>query len=52
MMPSRKLGIVILGNRGNLYPSEVGRRILLELAAQRRALASTAASCGHLYFAH
>src|SRR5262245_18210337 len=35
MMPSRKLGIVILGNRGNQYPSEVGRRIMLELAAPR-----------------
>ena len=33
MMPSRKLGIVILGNRGNQYPNELGRRILLELAA-------------------
>jgi beta-lactamase class C len=32
MMPDRKLGVVILGNRGNLYPSEPGRRILLELA--------------------
>ena len=32
MMPSRKLGIVILGNRGNLYPSEVGRALLIELA--------------------
>jgi len=32
MMPSRKLGIVILGNRGNQYPNEVGRRMLLELA--------------------
>ena len=34
MMPSRQFGIVILGNRGNLYPNEIGRRILLELAAQ------------------
>jgi beta-lactamase class C len=33
-MPSRGLGIVILGNRGNQYPNEVGRRILRELAAQ------------------
>ena len=33
MVPARKLGIVILGNRGNQYPNEVGRRILLELAA-------------------
>jgi len=32
MMPSRKLGIVILANRGNLYPNEVGRSIMLELA--------------------
>jgi beta-lactamase class C len=34
MMPSRKLGIVILGNRGNQYPNEAGRRILLELAVR------------------
>jgi beta-lactamase class C len=33
LMPSRKLGIVILGNRGNQYPNETGRRILFELAA-------------------
>jgi beta-lactamase class C len=33
MMPSRKLGIVILGNRGNQYPNEPGRRILVELPA-------------------
>jgi beta-lactamase class C len=32
LMPNRKLGIVILANRGNLYPSEPARRILLELA--------------------
>jgi beta-lactamase class C len=32
MMPNRKLGVVIFGNRGNLHPSEPGRRILLELA--------------------
>jgi len=32
MVPSHKLGIVILGNRGNQYPNEVGRRILLRLA--------------------
>jgi beta-lactamase class C len=31
MMVSRKLGIVILGNRGNQYPNEVGRRILHDL---------------------
>jgi beta-lactamase class C len=36
MMPRRKLGIVILGNRGNQYPNEAGRRIMLELAAPRR----------------
>ena len=36
MMPRRRRGIVILGNRGNQYPNEVGRRILLELAAFRR----------------
>jgi beta-lactamase class C len=33
IMPRRKLGVVVLGNRGNLYPSEAGRRIMLELAA-------------------
>jgi beta-lactamase class C len=33
MISSRKVGVVILGNRGNLYPSAPGRRILLELAA-------------------
>jgi len=33
MMPSRKLGIMILANRGNLNPNEVGRRILLEIAS-------------------
>jgi hypothetical protein len=27
---------VILGNRGNQYPNEVGRRIMLDLAAPRR----------------
>ena len=32
MMPSRKLGIVILANRGNVYPAEVGRTIMFELA--------------------
>jgi hypothetical protein len=32
MMPSRKVGIVILANRGNVYPNEVGRRITLEIA--------------------
>jgi len=36
MMPRCRLGIVILGNRGKQYPNEVGRRILLELAASRR----------------
>jgi beta-lactamase class C len=36
MMPRRHLGIVILGNRGNQYPNEVGRRIMLELATPRR----------------
>jgi beta-lactamase class C len=36
MMPRRKLGIVILGNRGNQYPNEVGRQIMLDLAAPRR----------------
>jgi len=33
IMPSRSLGIVILNNRGNQYPNEVGRQILLELAS-------------------
>ena len=33
MMPDRKLGLVILTNRGNHYPNEVGRRILLEPGA-------------------
>lgn len=32
MVPSRKLGVVILGNRGNQYPHEIGRSLLLELA--------------------
>ena len=36
MVPSRKLGIVILANRGNLYPNEVGRRILIEIAGAER----------------
>jgi len=36
MMLRHKLGIVVLGNRGKQYPNEVGRRILLELAASRR----------------
>jgi beta-lactamase class C len=33
MMPRRKLGIVILTNRANQYPNEVGRHIMIELAA-------------------
>jgi beta-lactamase class C len=37
MMPSRKFGIVILTNRGNQYPNEVGRQILIELAAHDHA---------------
>src|SRR5215475_13378748 len=32
MMPGRRLGVVILGNRGALYPSDAGRNILRELA--------------------
>jgi beta-lactamase class C len=32
MIPSRKLGIVILTNRGDQYPAEVGRCIMLALA--------------------
>jgi hypothetical protein len=35
-LPHRTLGIVILGNRANQYPNEVGRRIMLDLAASRR----------------
>jgi beta-lactamase class C len=34
MMPGHNLGIVILGNRGNQYPNEIGRRILLDLAIE------------------
>jgi beta-lactamase class C len=44
MMPDRKLGIVILTNRGNHYPNEAGRRILLEFAAPTRGSARTGAS--------
>jgi beta-lactamase class C len=36
LVPNRRIGIVILSNRGNQAPNEIGRRILLELAAQRR----------------
>jgi len=32
LIPGRMLGIVILTNRGNQYPNEAGRRIMLELA--------------------
>jgi beta-lactamase class C len=32
MIPSRKLGIAILSNRGDQYPAEVGRCIMLALA--------------------
>jgi beta-lactamase class C len=32
MMPGRRLGVVILGNRGALYPSDAGRYILRKLA--------------------
>jgi beta-lactamase class C len=32
MMPGRKLGVVILSNRGNQDPASLGRRILLDLA--------------------
>ena len=34
MLPGRDLGVAILGNRGNQYPNEVGRRLLLELASR------------------
>ena len=34
IMPSRKLGIVILTNRGNQDPTKVGREIMLELAGR------------------
>jgi beta-lactamase class C len=37
IMPSHMLGIVILTNRGNQYPNEVGRRIMLELASRDQA---------------
>ena len=32
MVPSQKLGIVILLNRGNQHPHEIGRQLLLEIA--------------------
>jgi beta-lactamase class C len=32
MIPARKLGIVILANRGDQDPAEVGRRIMWKLA--------------------
>jgi beta-lactamase class C len=32
MIPSRRLGIVILSNRGNQFPKDAGRAILLALA--------------------
>jgi beta-lactamase class C len=32
LIPGRSIGIVILSNRGNQFPGEPGRRILLELA--------------------
>jgi beta-lactamase class C len=35
MVPSSKLGIVILLNRGNQHPYELGRRLLRELAHHR-----------------
>lgn len=35
MIPSRRLGIVILSNRGDQYPAEVGRCIMLALAQVR-----------------
>jgi beta-lactamase class C len=34
MMPDRALGVVILGNRGNQYPHEIGRRLLRHLAGE------------------
>lgn len=33
-VPSRKMGVVLLGNRGNLPVADAGRAILLELAGQ------------------
>jgi CubicO group peptidase (beta-lactamase class C family) len=33
MIPARKLGIVILANRGNQDPAEVGRRVMWKLAS-------------------
>jgi hypothetical protein len=32
MMPAKKLGIVILSNRGSQYTAKVGRSLLPELA--------------------
>jgi CubicO group peptidase (beta-lactamase class C family) len=36
MIPSAKIGVVILGNRGNQFPGEIGRRLLLDLARRDR----------------
>src|SRR5262249_31200640 len=36
VMPPPQHRLPVLGNRGTQYPNEVGRRILLELAASRR----------------
>lgn len=35
MIPSAKIGLVILTNRGNQDPAEIGRRLLLQLAARQ-----------------
>jgi beta-lactamase class C len=35
MMPGRNIGVVILGNRGNLYPAEAGRGIMLDLVRMK-----------------
>jgi beta-lactamase class C len=35
MIPSAKIGVIILTNRGNQNPAEIGRRILLQLAPHK-----------------
>ncbi len=36
MIPSAKIGVVILSNRGNQFPGEIGRGLLLDLARRDR----------------
>jgi beta-lactamase class C len=40
IIPAHKIGIVILSNRGNQNPAEVGRLILLDLAKHEAAATS------------